>query len=107
MDGIYKKEVDEALKKATLGKYCIIFLKSTEQTAIYEGTALKMAVSIEGLIVDVTESYIYVSDGNSDVIEKIIPLESIGYIDVDPELDTESVAGLLGEGKGEDDGQRH
>lgn len=101
--------MDTTFKHEVLGKYCMIFLKSTEQAAMYKGTSLKMAMFVEGLVVKITDDYLYMSEGDSDKVEKIIPINSIGYIDVDPELDDKSIAGFLEEGKGddEDDGRRH
>lgn len=90
-----------------LGKYCMIYINNTEQAIIYKGTPLKMASVVEGLVVKVTEKSVYVSDGSNDVVEKIVPISSIGYIDIDPNLEESGLKKMLNDVDFEDDGSRH
>ncbi len=101
--------MDRTFREEVLGRYCRIIIKQTEQAALLEKVPIKTAVYVEGLIVKISKNYIYLSDGTDDSIEKIIPKDSIGYIDLDPDLEEQSISGYLEAGKPdeEDDGQRH
>lgn len=68
-----------------LGKFVIVFLKDTLQTVLYQGKEIRLSMMADGLVVRITDKHLFLSEGKSDKIERIIPRDSIAYIEIDPE----------------------
>ena len=66
-----------------LGRHVIVFLKDTLQTVLYQNKEIRLSMFVDGLIVRITEKNLFLSDGTSDKIERVIPRSSIAYIELD------------------------
>lgn len=90
-----------------LGKFCLIYIKNSKQTILFQGKELSMSAAVEGLVIKITNDMIHLSDGQSDDVSKIIPRDSIAYIDVEPEDDNIKIMDFGGNPFEDDDGSRH
>ena len=90
-----------------LGKFCLIYIKNSKQTILFQGKELSMSAAVEGLVIKINDDSIYLSDGKSDTVSKIIPRDSIAYIDIEPSSTDIHIPDYGVNPYEDDDGSRH